>query len=517
MQNVLTILWQRSDFFLQLLWQHTWISLVSVILAIVLGLSLGIFISEVKKSSSVVLAVVNFIYTIPAISLLGFLIPFSGIGNTTAIIALTVYALLPMLRNTFTGLENIDKGILEAAIGMGSTNMQLLYKIKLPLAFPVILSGLRNMVVMTIALTGIASFIGAGGLGVAIYRGITTNNSDMTIAGSLLIALLALFSDFVIGIAEQKFKKKNRRQKHQKKNQKYIWTFSLASFLLLLILAWSSWQFMQKKQSIHIATKPMSEQFILGYMLSLLIGQDGKLKVKMTQGVGGGTANIHPALVQGDFDLYPEYTGTSWNYVLKEETPYNEKLYPQLQEKYQEQYGLTWLGLYGFNNTFGLAVRKEIAQRFKLKTYSDLAKVSHDLIFGAEYDFYEREDGYNNLSQTYDLHFKQKIDMDVGLKYQALISGQIDAMNIFTTDGQLTNEQIVVLQDDKNFYPSYRCGTIVRQETLQKYPFLHATLKKMENIISEKEMAYLNYLVEAKNVNAKKVAKDFLKSKGLLH
>ena len=127
------------------------------------------------------LTLINIIYTIPSISLLGFLIPFSGIGNTTAIIALTVYALLPMVRNTHTGITNINPGIIEAARGMGSTNAQILYKVKLPLALPVIMSGLRSMVTMTIALAGIASFIGAGGLGVAIYRGITTNNTAMTL------------------------------------------------------------------------------------------------------------------------------------------------------------------------------------------------------------------------------------------------------------------------------------------------------------------------------------------------
>ncbi|EPZ55605.1 binding--dependent transport system inner membrane component family protein [[Clostridium] sordellii ATCC 9714] len=165
-------------------------------------------ISEYDKSSSFVLGLVNFIYTIPSISLLGILIPFSGIGNTTAIIALTIYGLLPMVRSTYTGIKSINPIIIEAAEGMGSTRFQILYKIKLPLAIPVIMSGLRNMVVMTIALTGIASFIGAGGLGVAIYRGITTNNEAMTIAGSILIALLALGLDTILGFVEKSLNRK---------------------------------------------------------------------------------------------------------------------------------------------------------------------------------------------------------------------------------------------------------------------------------------------------------------------
>ena len=139
-----------------------------------------------------VLGVINVIYTIPSISLLGFLIPFTGIGNRTAVIALTVYGLLPIVRNTYTGLVNVDAGILEVAEGLGADRRQVLLGIRLPLALPVIISGFRNMVVMIIAMGGIASFIGAGGLGAAIYRGITTYNMTLTAAGSLLIALLAL-------------------------------------------------------------------------------------------------------------------------------------------------------------------------------------------------------------------------------------------------------------------------------------------------------------------------------------
>ena len=183
---------ERYDFFLKLTLEHLKISGISIIIATLIGGILGILIKKKKKTSTLVLSITNFLYTIPSISLLGFLIPFSGIGNTTAIIALTIYALLPMIRNTYAGIDNIDKSIIESARGMGSTEFQILYKIKIPLATTVILAGFKNMVVMTIALAGIASFIGAGGLGVAVYRGITTNNQTMTIAGSLLIALLAL-------------------------------------------------------------------------------------------------------------------------------------------------------------------------------------------------------------------------------------------------------------------------------------------------------------------------------------
>jgi osmoprotectant transport system permease protein len=205
--EMIQLLQNRWDFFGELLIEHLQISLLSICIAMVLGLLIGIFISEYPKSSKLVIGIVNFIYTIPSISLLGFLIPLSGIGNTTAVIALTVYALLPMVRNTHTGLTNVSPLLIEAAVGMGSTRTQVLTKIKIPLALPIIIAGIRNMAVMTIALAGIASFIGAGGLGVAIYRGITTNNKAMTLVGSLLIAVLAIVVDFLIGILEKRVTK----------------------------------------------------------------------------------------------------------------------------------------------------------------------------------------------------------------------------------------------------------------------------------------------------------------------
>jgi osmoprotectant transport system permease protein len=210
MKELIILYVERFEWFLTLTLQHIQLSFISVLFATVIGLFLGVFISEYKRISKFVMGFTNVIYTIPSISLLGFLIPLSGIGDVTAIIALTVYALLPMIRNTHTGIDTIDPDIIEAAKGMGCTSFQILFKVKLPLALIVIIAGFRNMVVMTIALAGIASYIGAGGLGVAVYRGITMNNQTMTVAGSLLIALLALSFDYVIGEFEKYIKKKRR-------------------------------------------------------------------------------------------------------------------------------------------------------------------------------------------------------------------------------------------------------------------------------------------------------------------
>ena len=202
--NLFDLFISRREFFLQLVLQHISLSTVSILIITVIGITTGILISKSRKAADIVIAVTNFLYTIPSIAMFGFFVSFTGIGNTTAIIALVIYGLLPVIRNTYVGLKEVDDQIIEAAVGMGSTPWQLLWKVQFPLALPVIIAGIRNMVVMTIALAGVASFIGAGGLGVAIWRGITTNFDEMTIAGSLLVALLAILSDALLGILEKR-------------------------------------------------------------------------------------------------------------------------------------------------------------------------------------------------------------------------------------------------------------------------------------------------------------------------
>ena len=288
----------------------------------------------------------------------------------------------------------------------------------------------------------------------------------------------------------------------------------LALFIGLVLL--SGWE--SKKDTIHIATKPMSEQFILGEMLALLIEENSDLHVKITKGVGGGTSNIHPAMVKGDFDLYPEYTGTGWLVILKKDTLLPpDQLFSELQQEYSREYGLKWVAPYGFNNAYSLAVSNEMAKKYNLKTFSDLALYPDLFTFGAEYDFYEINDGYADLCAYYNLKFKKNLDMDIGLKYEAMRSGKIDVINIFTTDGQLSHANLTILKDDKHFFPSYYCATIVREETLKEHPELERILEKMNGILTDQEMADMNYKVDVEHRTEREVAVEFLKKKGLLN
>lgn len=268
--------------------------------------------------------------------------------------------------------------------------------------------------------------------------------------------------------------------------------------------------------TIKIATKPMTEQFILGEMLQMVIEEYTPLNAEITKGIGGGTGNIHPALLKGDFDLYPEYTSTAWQYVLKHsDIPDEQTLYAQLLQEYQDQFQLDWVGMYGFSDTFGIAVRSEVAEQYQLTSYSDLAAVP-GLVFGAEYDFYEREDGYDALCQTYGLQFEKTVDLDIGLKYQAINAGEIDVMDIFTTDGQLSTADVVVLLDDKAFFLPAYCGTVIRSDTLAAHPELKEVLMKLDGILSTQEMTQMNYEVEQNMRDEREVAKEFLSKKGII-
>lgn len=208
LKNVFNLYRERSDFFIRLTMEHIYLSFIAIVLIAIIGITIGITIAKYKKLAEPVLSIVNFIYTIPSIALFGILVAVTGIGNRSALIALVVYGMLPMIRNTYVAISEIDDLIIESAIGMGTTGKQLLLRIQLPLALPVIIAGFRIMVVMTIALGGIASFIGAGGLGVAIWRGITTSFPEMTVAGSLLVASLAIVVDLILGVMEKIVRKK---------------------------------------------------------------------------------------------------------------------------------------------------------------------------------------------------------------------------------------------------------------------------------------------------------------------
>ncbi len=514
LNDILKTVAERREYLYELLIQHILLSLGAIVIITLIGLGTGIGILHKSKLRRIVLGLVNFLYTIPSIAMFGLFIPLIGIGYGNAIVVLVIYGLLPVIRNTYTGLSEVDPLLLDAAKGMGATPWQIFSRIRWPLAFPTILSGFRTMVVMTIALAGLASFIGAGGLGQAIYRGINTNNSSLILVGSIAVALLALVADLSIGAIENSLKLKVKKPEKKNRFLKYFSLLILAGLVLFVVLKYSG---KSSGKEIVVASKPTAEQYILGEIISQMIESNTDIHVIRKFGIGGGTSNIHPAMLKGEIDIYPEYTGTAWLFVLKKpQINHPDSLYTALKAEYAKQFNLNWVCRLGFNNTFTLALPESVAQKENIRTFSELAAKSNQFVFGAEFDFFEREDGFTGLNKIYPFNFKNKVELDVNLKFQALENHTVDVINAFSTDSRIRQMKLRVLKDDKLFFPAYQAGIVIRNETQQKYPELNGLFSRLEGLINDTAMLQMNYEVEIEKKSPGEVAQTFLKAHGLI-
>ena len=290
-----------------------------------------------------------------------------------------------------------------------------------------------------------------------------------------------------------------------------------AAVMLLIVLALTCLSACKKdEKSVVIGNKGNAEQYILASMLQQLIEKHTDIKATVLD-LSGGTPIVHEAMVAKQIDMYPEYSNSGWLYALGHD-PFDgshEKMVVELKKEYSENYGFTWLGFYGFDDSYAIAVRKDVAAANDLKTISDIAAISSGLKFGANPDYYEVSGGYTALADAYGFEF-QTVDLEVGIKYIALSEGQVDAINAFTTDGSLARFELTILRDDKAFFQEFYATTLIRDDTLEKYPEPRAVLEKLTAQISASEMISLNDQVETSGRDPKDVAREFLESKGLL-
>lgn len=222
-------------------------------------------------------------------------------------------------------------------------------------------------------------------------------------------------------------------------------------------------------------------------------------------------------MLKGEIDIYSEYTGTAWLFVLNEPQINNpDSLYSALKKAYAEQFNLNWVCRLGFNNSFTLALPEAVAQNKNINTFSELAQKSNSFIFGAEFDFFEREDGFTGLNKIYPFNFKNKVELDVNLKFQALENRTVDVINAFSTDSRIRQMNLRVLKDDKQFFPAYHAGIVIRNEILQKFPELNGILKGLDGLVDDSTMLQLNYKVEIEKKSTDEVAQTFLKSHKLI-
>jgi osmoprotectant transport system permease protein len=504
MNNFAEIVRERQSQLISALIEHIQISFIALFFAVIIAIPLGIYLTRNKKIAEGVIGITAVLQTIPSLALLGLLIPLFGIGKVPAVIALVVYALLPILRNTYTGIKEVDPSLIEAAKAMGMNGRKRLIKVELPLAMPVIMAGIRTAMVLIVGTATIAALIGAGGLGDIILLGIDRNNTSLIVLGAVPAALLAILFDVLL----RKFERISF-----KKTMTTIGLITASGILFMIYPLLSG----EEKKDIVIAGKLGSEPEILINMYKLLIEEHTDLNVELKPGFGK-TSFVFNALKSGSIDIYPEFTGTAISEFLKETAVSTDRkeVYEQARKGMLEQFHMVMLEPMDYNNTYALAVPESIAEQYHLKTISDLKTAQQNIKAGFTLEFTDREDGYRGIQKLYDIHFENVVTMEPKLRYNAINTGDINLVDAYSTDSELRQYNLIVLEDDKHLFPPYQGAPLLRKETVDKYPEIKEALNKLAGKITDDEMREMNYKVNIEGISAEEVAKEYLEREGLL-
>lgn len=502
--------------------EHIVIVLLATGLAVAIGLPLGVLLTRVKSLQTPILGFANVMQTVPSLALFGLLIPLpfiGGLGQKPAVIALALYALLPIIRNTVTGILGIDPKVREAATAMGMTGGQILRMVELPLAAPVILTGIRVAVVISVGVATVAAAVGAGGLGTYIFRGLRQNDNNLLIAGALASALLALVCDLALGQIERSYAIGERAHRIRR---------GIGFGIVGLLIAVVGFGFIsnlrpaisdgQRKSSgvelpgtgqrVVVGSKDFTESVILAEILAQVLERDG-VTVERQFELGGDLA--HKGLLSGQIDVYPEYTGTAYTAILKKPPITDpQAVYDETKAEYGSQFGLTLSPQLGFANDFAILVRGDVARSRDLKTISEAVPISRDWQAGFGQDFMSRADGYPGFTKAYGFSFaKQPREMDLSLTYRALQSGELDIIAGNSTDGLIAALDLYQLSDDRRYFPPYQAVFIARSQAAAALADVFA---KLHNAISTDDMRKMNYEVDGNKRTPKEVAKEWVAS-----
>jgi len=497
------------------------LALVGLALAIglLLAIPLGVLAARRPVLARLALGTANALQTIPSLALFGVLLTvplLGGIGPAPAVVALSVYALLPLLRTTVIGLQGLPAGLSEAGLALGLTRRQVLWSIEFPLAWPVILTGIRLATVSSVGLATIAAAIGAGGLGVFIFRGIATVDHGLILAGALPAAALALLLDALLGLGPGlgRFRAWLTSHRWQQRSARVL-VLSLVLGSVLVLLMASLLAPHQAKTVITIGSKNFTEQVILGELLAQQIERMTPLKVKRQFDLGG-TFVLHDAVRRGQVDGYVEYTGTAWTAILKR-PPISDaqRVWRETARRYQSQFALTVFPSLGFDNTFAILVRRADAQQHHLQAISDLLPLARTWRAGFGFEFLNRRDGYQGLSRRYGLVFRiPPREMDLGLTYRALAKGQVDVIAGNATDGQIAALNFTHLVDDRRYFPPYQAVPVFNSASLRRHPQLVGVLQALAGSLDASTMQELNRQVDLEHRQPAEVVKTYLLRSG---
>ena len=513
---------ENHEQIISLFLEHIELTFIAVGLSILIGVPIGIIISYIKKLDKPILGLSSVIQAVPSMALLGFLIPFVGIGTIPAIIVVILYSLLPIIKNTYTGINGISETMIESAKGIGLTKSQILFKIQIPQTLPVIMAGIRISAVSAVGLMTMSAFIGGGGLGYLIFSRIRTLNNYQILAGAIPACILALIVDYFFGLIEKlvtpvslQMKDLSREEVLNKRKRQKVMLFVI--FVLVGLVFLSSIKVSDKSaKTITVSGKDFTEQNILCEMVSDYIEFNSDISVNRKCNLGGAQV-VFSAIQRGDIDLYVDYLGTDYTDILKY-SPISDvdKVYDTVKSEFDSKYDLTVLDKMNFNNTYALAVRQDTANKYNLKTISDLVPYASLLKISPTLEFVNREDGLSGLNKVYGLNFSDVIAIDGSPRYTALMNDNSQVIDAFTTDGLLKKFGLVVLEDDKNFFPPYYAVPVIRNSVIEKYPELEGLLNNLGSYLTNDSVQELNYEVDELGKAPDVVAHDFLEKNNLI-
>ena len=496
-----------------LVFEHLFIVLAASILSICVGLPLGILAYLYSKARAVILRVVDILQTIPALALLGIIMVVLDPGKVTVITGITLYSLLPIVRNTCLGLQEVDPGVKEAARGMGMSKAYRTLLVEFPLAFPTVFTGIRIAVVNAIGTAVFAAFVGGGGLGSIINRGIRVQDMTLILSGTGALMVISVALDLLMGWFERDTRKRGG-------GARSMWipvAAILLAFVLLLPYGMSS----VGEGELLLYDGDYSETQIMHHMVKLLVEDRTDYAVTIQDQMS--QVNNFKALI-GDghtCDLMISYDGTLLTTFLQldpTDAPEGVSIYDFANQVAGERLQLRMLEKLGFDNTYAIAVVGKTAEAYAPKTVSDLIPIAGNLVFGAEHEFFTQEGSmkYGPFTEFYGLKFKDTLSVDVSLKYAAAEKQSFDVTEVYATDGLNRKAGLTVLEDDRNFFPDYNGAFLLREDTPERFPGLEETLGLLAGQISNEDMVEMTYQVDVEKRTVDDVAKEFLVSRGLL-
>ena len=488
---------------------HLQLTLLALLLGITFSVPAGVLVTRLKWLDQPILGTASVIQTIPSLALLAVMVPalaalgVQSIGFLPAFIGLTLYSVLPILRNTVTGLAGVDPALIEAARGVGMTSAQRLCRVELPLAMPVILAGIRTSTVLTVGVATLSTPVGAPSLGNYIFSGLQTRNLTAVLVGCVAAAVLAQCLDGLVrGLGAAIVQRKTG------------WAAAIFTAIGLLY-AYTGVSLVRDLSAgnggrVVVGAKTFTEQYILSQILARHIGEMSGAATEIVSSLGSTVA--FDALRSEEIDVYVDYSGTIWATIMRRDTAPagRDAVLGEVSHFLREEHGIEVAGALGFENAYALAMRRQQAEEAGIRRIGDLTAVARRLVIGGDYEFFGRPE-WIAIRDTYGLAFASQHTMDPSLMYQAVAGGQVDVISAFSTDGRIAAVDLVVLEDERGAIPPYDALILAGPRLVRERPDVVAALRQIARTIDADRMRRMNLAVDQDGASPAAVAESFLR------